>query len=224
MAEEKFDKIQAVSRKSAADSASKITELQEPDAAHFDLIMQKRTLPDVNTSVQETVKTDKPGLIEEVSKAHNSTSPYNNPDQARLIAQTQNTVQTIEKAKETLARTELQLSGPYQRLMRNKLTHIDDNIKIALSKVGVDYKPPGEVTDLTSPINRFLGMLSGSQSNLVNLGTYLETMSATRQPMTAANMLAVQLKMSVVQQELELFISLLSKALESVKTIMNIQV
>lgn len=224
MAEEKIDKIVSVSRKSAADSLSKIDELREPDAAQFDRVMQKTAIPDVNTAIKESVKSDKPGLIEEVSKSHNSTSPYNNLDQQKLVAQAQNTVQNIEKAKETLARTELQLSGPYQRLMRNKLTHIDDNVKIALSKVGVDYKPPSEVTDLTSPIDRFLGMLSGSQNNLMNMSTYLESMSATRQPMTAANMLAVQLKMSVIQQELELFISLLSKALESVKTIMNIQV
>ena len=41
---------------------------------------------------------------------------------------------------------------------------------------------------------------------------------------TPANMLAIQMKMGYVQQQIELFTSLLNKALESTKTIMNVQV
>jgi len=42
--------------------------------------------------------------------------------------------------------------------------------------------------------------------------------------LTAGRLLAVQVKLSFVQQELEFFTNVLNKALESTKTIMNIQV
>jgi hypothetical protein len=49
-------------------------------------------------------------------------------------------------------------------------------------------------------------------------------MSDNGKQFTAADMLAMQIKVGYVQQEIEFFTSLLNKALESTKTIMNVQV
>ncbi len=223
MAEEKIEKISAVTRKSQASGSSPIQEAaNEPDPARFNEILEQKPIP---TPVAQQETAGKPSVIEHVASINSSggTNPQA-PDQAKLFAQTQSTLQTVEKAKETLARSEVQLSAPVQRLMRNKLTHVDDNLKIALSKVGVEYTPPGEITNLNTPINRFIGMLTNAQTNLASMGSYLEGAAASGRKLSPADMLSIQLKISVVQQELELFISLLSKALEATKTIMNVQV
>jgi len=42
--------------------------------------------------------------------------------------------------------------------------------------------------------------------------------------LSPATMLLIQIKVGYIQQEIELFTSMLNKALESTKTIMNVQV
>jgi hypothetical protein len=114
--------------------------------------------------------------------------------------------------------------------MRNKLEHVDTNIRIALSKAGVETKElahPG-VTPVgapsQNPISRFLGLLTDGQYKLQTLATEVDRWHLNKQEINPATMLAVQIKVNYITQELEFFSSLLNKALESTKTIMNVQV
>jgi hypothetical protein len=49
-------------------------------------------------------------------------------------------------------------------------------------------------------------------------------MHLNNKEITPANMLRIQMKVSYMQQEIEFFTAVLNKALESTKTIMNVQV
>jgi hypothetical protein len=136
----------------------------------------------------------------------------------------------ISAIKETLESPDVNIKSSYQSLLENKLTHIDDNLKVALEKVGIEYEAPQ--TPVTTgngvqdAIQKFLGFLSNSQSRLQNVadevGKYRD--QANAKGVSPADMLAVQIKVSYVQQELELFANLLNKALESTKTVMNVQI
>ncbi len=140
--------------------------------------------------------------------------------------QTNEIVSKLEGAKTQLAKAnqdDLEIKPSYQKLLRNHLTHIDDNIKIASSKVGVEST--GEVKAIEgkgSLVERFLNMITHSQHEINNLEKNIEVTAANE--MNSGQMLALQIKMGLVSHEIELFANLLNKALEATKTIMNVQV
>jgi hypothetical protein len=166
-------------------------------------------------------------LIEEVKKLNSQVSKIAKLNPEELKNQAQSVIAQIEEVKTQLSTSQADIKPSYQTLLRNRLTHVDDNLKIALSKAGVEYTPPpAQVAQINSanPIQRFIGLLSTSQYQLEHLNQIIDQLSLTKAQLTPANMLALQIKVSYVQQQMELFTSLLNKALESTKTIMNVQV
>ncbi|MCE2982864.1 MAG: hypothetical protein LW832_04775 [Parachlamydia sp.] len=166
-------------------------------------------------------------LLEEVKKLNTQVSKIAKLTPEELKNQSQSVIAQIEEVKTQLRTTTSEIKPSYQTLLRNRLTHIDDNLKIALSKAGVEYTPPpAQAAQINSanPIERFIGFLSTSQYQLEHLGQIIDHLNLTKAQLTPANMLALQIKVSYVQQQMELFTSLLNKALESTKTIMNVQV
>ncbi len=172
-------------------------------------------------SKKSTSKTN--SLMDEVSKLNKNISNISNSSPEHIKTQAKNAIAQIENLKTQLSQAN-EIKPSYQTLLRNRLTHIDDNLKIALNKAGVEYTPP-PVTQAgkDSPIHKFIGFLTNSQHQLENLNVVIDKVNNTGK-ITPANMLAIQMKMGYVQQQIELFTSLLNKALESTKTIMNVQV
>jgi len=161
-------------------------------------------------------------LINEVASLNQNGTTIASPE--NIQTQAKDIIHQLENVKTTLANSQADIKPSYQTLLKNRLTHIDDNLKIALNKAGVEYTPPPATTKTASnPIHTFIGFVSNSQHQLENLnGMIGQLQSATN--ITPANMLAIQIKMGYIQQQIELFTSLLNKALESTKTIMNVQV
>jgi hypothetical protein len=130
----------------------------------------------------------------------------------------------MDEIKSKLATADLEIKGPVQNLLKRKLTHIDENLKIALDRAGIEAKDvkPTNLDGMTNPIERFLGMLTEGQSHLDGLTNQIASLNSDE--IRPADLLAVQVKVNYVQQELEFFTNLLNKSLESTKTLMNVQV
>jgi len=220
-----IDKISKSLKTLHTDQVGKIApQAVEPNKERFKALMQEETLTTAKaeTGVQGA---DKPTLMEEARKTGGKVDPTRATGED-IVAQTQTVIKRIDTIKEKLETPDLQLKPSVRTMMRKKLHHIDENIKTALSKAGEQdlavAKAP--TTDpALSPVHRFLGMLAHGQDQLDHLSTTVETI-ATRKDLSPAAMLAIQIKVNRVQQEIELFTSLLNKALESTKTIMNVQV
>lgn len=164
-------------------------------------------------------------LMDEVGKLNANVSKMSHMSPDAIKTQAKDLISQLDRVKTQLSQTQGEIKPAYQTILRNRLTHIDDNLKIALSKAGVEYTPPPATsTGNQNPVQRFIHMLSDSQSQLENLHGTIDKLNMTGAQITPANMLAIQIKMSYVQQQIELFTSLLNKALESTKTIMNVQV
>lgn len=162
-------------------------------------------------------------LMQEAGKVNTNVSKMTQLTPETIKAQARDAINQIEQVKTQLANTKTEIKPSYQTLLRNRLSHIDDNLKIALNKAGVEYTPPPQTaTAGKTPIDRFIGFLTSSQHQLETLQGSVEQLHNTK--ITPGDMLAIQLKMGYVQQQIELFTSLLNKALESTKTIMNVQV
>jgi molecular chaperone GrpE (heat shock protein) len=172
-------------------------------------------------------KTTPSSLMDEVQKLNTKVSKMSHISPEDLKNQAESIIAQIDHVKTQLAQQpQTEIKSSYQTVLRNRLTHIDDNLKIALSKAGVEYTPPPKVTGPATgnPIERFVGFLTHSQYQLEHLHQTIEQLNLTKVQLTPANMLTIQMKMGLIQQQIELFTSLLNKALESTKTIMNVQV
>jgi len=162
-------------------------------------------------------------LMDEVSKLNKNVSNISSLSPENIKSQAKDVIAQIENVKTQLSQVQTDIKPSYQTLLRNRLTHIDDNLKIALNKAGIEYTQPQTAPTGNNVVQKFISYLTNSQHQLENLNLTIDQFNVTGQ-MTPANMLAIQMKMGYVQQQIELFTSLLNKALESTKTIMNVQV
>ncbi len=175
--------------------------------------------------VVEKVSTKPGSLMDEVRNLNSKVSNMSKLSTVDIKGQSKQLIAQIEDVKTQLSQSTTDIKSSYQTLLRNRLTHIDANLKIALSKAGVEYTPPAQSTTASkSPIEKFIGYLTNSQHQLENLNKTIDALNLDNANLTPANMLALQIKVGYVQQQIELFTSLLNKALESTKTIMNVQV
>ncbi len=106
-------------------------------------------------------------------------------------------------------------------LLTQHLSNVSDNLSSVMTKLGMP--PPAQPpvpTSNASAVSGFLDYLTGSQQQISDLSTQLTSKGGKLAP---ADLLAVQLKMSGVQQQMEFFSVLLGKAVDNIKTVMNIQ-
>lgn len=145
---------------------------------------------------------------------------------SQLADQSRGVITQIEEIKLRLSDPAVEIGSDYKRILRNKLEHIDSSLKVALDKAGLEYLPPQLLDQApgATPVTRFLDMLTSGQDKLKSLGGQLRTIGENNESISPANLLLVQIKVNTIQQEIELFTSLLNKALEGTKTIMNVQV
>jgi len=170
------------------------------------------------------IDSSKTSLIDEVSAMNRKVDQVGRLNPEQLIAKAEGVINDMENLKKKLSAPDLQIKESMQGVLRNKLSHMDESLKVALSRAGIEYIQPQQAPTSTNPIDRFLGMLTKSQSQLESLAGNLRNMHENSQDLSPATMLLMQVKVGFLQQEVELFTGLLGKALESTKTIMNVQV
>lgn len=226
---EKLEKIEKIVRGSKAAPINlpepELTRLP-PDKEKFDNLMTQQTNPatdKISSGIRVETSVPKTALVDDINKLDTQVQRLQSSPTKDIIAQAQEVVDKMEQAKTKLATPNLQIQDSVQTLMRNKLTHIDENLRIAFSKAGLEYKEK-QVAVQANPVERFLGLLTDGQNKLSTLGTEVQKWHANKEDINPANMLLLQIKVGQIQQELEFFSSLLNKSLESTKTIMNVQV
>lgn len=232
---DKIEKLKKV-EKAASKPIPQMEELDElkrmpPNKEKFDNLMVSNNPKDLKVAENQKIDptTKRNSLLDEVRNSSNKTENQK-VTPSELIAQTEEAINKITDLKTGLQTPGLEIKPSVSTLMRNKLEHVDTNIRIALSKAGVETKelahpgltPVGAPSQ--NPLSRFLGLLTDGQYKLQTLATEVDRWHLNKQEINPATMLAVQIKVNYITQELEFFSSLLNKALESTKTIMNVQV
>lgn len=120
---------------------------------------------------------------------------------------------------------EVRVSPAHDALLTDKLIHVDSSLKTALNKVGVEVTANQIQQNVgDKPLVKFLNMLSNSDRQLFTLVGEISALQNSKERLTPEKLLAVQIKLSFIQNELEFFTNVLNKALEGTKTIMNVQV
>lgn len=210
------DEVQAIGQENLS---------EEPNPETFSKLLAEKTQEAQAVAQREVESAKKPTPIEAMDNTQRRVIHRKDDEFSGLIADVDQNIGKIETLKEQLSTQKIDISRPMRSSMQRSLIHTDAALKIALSKVGVDYTPPtAQAPGLVAPVQKFLGYLSNSQEQLETLGTTLSNLHADDKSITPANMLALQMKMGVITQQIEFFSSLLNKSLESTKTIMNVQV
>lgn len=223
MAEDKILKIEEISEKLETQESTAV-ERQAPNKERFDELIgsgQERRSIEIRSPEGE-----KSSLMDQVRDLNNKVESVSKASPDVLVAQTQEVIKKIEDVKTQLASPDLQLKDSVQNLLKNKLSHIDDSLKVVMNRAGLEYTPQkaGAQSGLIAPIDRFIGFLTHGQYQLQKLASDVQMMHLNKEEISPASMLAIQIKVGYIQQEVEFFANMLNKALESTKTIMNVQI
>lgn len=195
-----------------------------PDKEKFDATLDasNNTNAITNSNNNQNSETN---LMEQIRALNRKVETVSEVDPQVLANESRNVITQIEELRSRLSDPNVEIKNDYKRVLNNKLENVDSNLKIALEKAGLEYIPPDLLieNDIT-PVGKFLTLLTNGQENLKSLGSELQTYAGSEKQLNPANLMMIQIKVNYVQQEIEFFSSLLNKALESTKTIMNVQV
>lgn len=224
-ADDKIEKIGKISSSSVS-GAEKLDRFNHivPNRDYFEHLMNQKAAHEQSLETVRLEDTKRPTPMEEAQRAQHRIDRADMTSMNQLLAQAERAIEKIDSVKRKLATPNLDLKQSVQNVLRSKLTHIDESLKIALSKVGVDYVPPEKPQGLISPVQKFIGFLTHAQGQIESLSVEAQRLQDNKDHMSAASLLSLQLKVGLIQQQLEFFSSVLNKTLESTKTIMNVQV
>lgn len=232
---EEDGKIAAIDKVSSHDKSKIVEEAIDPlvrvppDKEHFDGLMKQdieKAPSFVNTS-SSSGRTGGVSLMDQIRELNTKVEKVSKASPDTVVALSSDVIKQIEDVKTKLATPGLEIKGSVQTLMNNKLSHIDESLKVALNRAGVEYTPQAKVaptSNLAGPIEKFIGLLTHGQYQMQHLSEEVSKMGGANSKFTPADMLAIQIKVGYVQQEIELFTNILNKSLESIKTIMNVQI
>jgi hypothetical protein len=227
---EAIEKIDGPSSKSKVGGIDPAEELERvaPNKEQFDALLAQQTPQQAPVPVPELSKQGV-HLIHQIEGVNGQLSSWVGKTPEEMRQKAQDLLAQVGDIKEKLQTPGLQVDSGMQTLMQNKLSHVDDKLRLVVEKMGAEYAPL-ETADmatgktLRTPIERFLGMITKSETQLSSIYEHVSIMGANRDTINPADILALQVKMGFVQQEMEFFTSVLNKALESTKTLMNVQV
>jgi hypothetical protein len=140
-----------------------------------------------------------------------------------LITQTQAAQNALGGIKTQLNTPNLKLKASQKYLLKNKLSDANGHLRSANSKLGGEPGPEPETPAGGGPVNKFLAYITDGQNQINGAKLQLQQMKDQGGVISPGDMLLVQIKINKAQQEIEYASVLLSKAVDDLKTLMNIQ-
>lgn len=244
---EKVEKIQKLEKVQATTPGFDIAQnaiATDPLKTKFDNAFAKANVAYIEPVQTEQIQPNrKPSLIDELGLG-NSRTPITGPatidsiqntgNQIRTKLQTQidnvnSTSEQVDKFLEERPDAKININPVHESQLSGKIVHIESALKSVLRTAGVEVNPQIEsrVTgSMKNPLVKFLNYLTQNDQQMGSMLDEINSINvgADKPPLTAGEMLAIQAKLGFIQQQLEMFSGILNKALESVKTVMNVQV
>lgn len=118
----------------------------------------------------------------------------------------------------------LKLKQSQKYLLRNKLKSANQKIRTSAQTAGVDPGAAPNWAAKKNPIEKFIGLLGDSQLQLSKTQTMISNLRDKNGMISPGNLLLIQTKLAKAQQELEYSSVLLSKAVDDIKQMFNIQI
>lgn len=139
-----------------------------------------------------------------------------------LLSQAKQAHDTLGTVEKQLNDQNLKLKRSQSHLVRQKLTDANSYVRTAGSKLGLEL-PEGKMPPGASGVTRFLAMVNEGQDQLMQVQEQLKKMAANGESINPGEMLSVQVKMGLAQQEISYTSTLLGKVIQSITQLMNTQ-
>lgn len=156
--------------------------------------------------------------------AHGQSTLPSGPNFQTLLTQVNGAQSTLGDLNMQLSNPNLKLKQSSKYLLKNKLSDANTHLHAANSKMGaplVEEEPqedPG-----AGPIARFIGYVTSGQHQLEAAKQHLQAMKDQGQNLKPGDLLLIQVQLNLAQQSLEYSSVVLSKAMDDIKMLMNVQ-
>lgn len=243
----KIEKVDEINESQKLNVTSEINEIEAVSKSKFDTALARADI-DFNLSRAQAINTKDPAVvsrpspIDELSMSAQKVLRIEPASEAKLIAQATQIRADLGKPIQTIndelqANPSIKISPIDEAPLAEHLVHIDSSLRSALGIAGAEttgfsLKPGIPTAPINAPVGvssnhplmQFLGYLTNGDKQVASLMGEAQGLSMSSKDLNPTKLLAVQIKLNFVQQELEFFTNILNKALESAKTIMNVQV
>lgn len=144
------------------------------------------------------------------------------PSMDSLQAQAKAAQDTLGIVSQQIQTPNLQLKRSQAHLLRNKLTDAQTYSRAAAAKLGIDL-PPMKAPAEGGVLARFLAYINDGQDQFAAVQQKLKELSSQGAQISPGDMMLLQSKLALAQQEIEYSSVLLSRIVSSITTIMGIQ-
>lgn len=197
---------------------------QKPEAPtkSFDSYMNPEKAQNPTSQLSEN--TGKPSPIDLAAQSNLKTGATP-PTQEAVLSQMKSTSSVLGNIQKQLHTKNLTLKQSQKYLLRNKLKSAQKNIDSAAQRAGVNTKQSKEGRfKRSTPIEKFISYVTSGQNNLNEAQSMVSKLNSNGKQMSPGDLLTIQIKLSKAQQELEYSSVLLSKAVDDIKQMFNIQI
>ncbi len=150
-------------------------------------------------------------------------APVNSPTFDTFNSQIHSLSSSLGDISNQLNTPKLKLRKSSKYILKSKLSAANAHIQSANSILGTKEVKSTDLSNEQSPIKRFLAMVTDGQRQLESAKSSLESHSKNSKSLNPADMLLMQIKLNRAQQEIEFSSLLLSKAVDDMKMLFNIQ-
>ncbi|MBS0585514.1 MAG: hypothetical protein JSR76_04355 [Verrucomicrobia bacterium] len=146
------------------------------------------------------------------------------PTLSSVQQQMQATSGALGDIKTQLHTKGLKLKQSEKYTLRNQLTDANTYIRGAAERVGVPVGPPPDLASKKNPIAKFLELVNDGQEQMNSAAQTLQNLNSTGQSIDPGALLLIQVKLQKASQELDYTSVILGKAVDMLKTLMNVQI
>lgn len=139
-----------------------------------------------------------------------------------ILAQTNQAQDSLGIVGKQLNDKNLKLKRSQSHLVKQKLGDANSHIRAAGSKLGLQLQE-GKLPSGVSSLSRFLAMVNDGQDQLAQVQEQLKNMSENGASVNPGEMLSIQVKMGLAQQEIQYTSTLLGKVIQSTVQLLNTQ-
>ncbi|MDP1608564.1 MAG: hypothetical protein Q8L98_04530 [Chlamydiales bacterium] len=147
-----------------------------------------------------------------------------NPTFNTLLTQATNLQDSLGGIQDQLGTPKLKLNRSQTRLLKNKFSNANEYIEKAAGKLGAETPPERSSSKKgTGVMGRLMAYIDNGQDKLLGVQKKLDELMNSGKEISPAQMMLVQIKMGQAQQEIEYSSVMLSKVVDALKQLFNIQ-
>ena len=139
-----------------------------------------------------------------------------------LLAQANGAQDSLGTVESQLNDKKLKLNRSQSHLVKQKLSDANEHIRTAGGKLGLSLAE-NQLPAGLSPIARFIAMINDGQDKLYEVQEQLKKLAARGENINPGDMLSIQVKMGLANQEIQYTSTLLGKVIQSITQLMNTQ-